>query len=115
MTASWIGGIVSFAIGSVISYLIYRMNLRILKKEPDKLASFSVVRQLLSAGYLFIVFFLSRRLPWNTMAMLLGAAIGLTVPAVLLAFRLAGMNDSASKNTNAAESDIADKGDDAHG
>ena len=108
--SSLIGGTVAFIPGALISYLIFRMNLRILKTKPDRLASFSIVRQLVSAGYLFLVFFLSRLLPWSTMSMLLGAASGVTIPAILLAFRLAGINNTENKRAAGA----VEKGDDAH-
>ncbi len=109
-----IGGAIAFAVGALISYLLYRLNLRVLQTKPDRFASFSVVRQLVSAGYLFLVFFVSRRLPWSPLAMLLGAAFGVTIPSILLAFRLAKMNDRTSAK-NPAGTAGTEEGDDARG
>ena len=105
-----VGGALAFLGGVAVSWLNYRINLRTLKKKPSALASVSVVRQLLSIGYLVLVFALAGVLPWDHMPLLLGAAVGLTIPSILLAMRLAQINDSLSQSKN----NSAEKGADPH-
>ena len=106
-----VGGVLAFLGGCAVSILNYSVNVRILKKKPSSLASVSVVRQLLSVGYLVLVFFLSKVLPWSSTPLLLGAAAGLTLPAIALSFRLAKINDSMSKQRSSGTG----KGDDDNG
>lgn len=94
MNAPIVGGLLAFLGGAAVSLLNYWINYRTLKRKPAALASMSVVRQLLSVGYLAAVFLLAKVLPWDYMPLLLGAAIGLTVPSVLLSMRLAKLNDA---------------------
>ena len=111
MESPVVGGVLAFLGGCAVSFLNYFINARTLKKKPAALASVSVVRQLFSVGYLALVFFLARVLPWEPMPLLLGAAVGLTIPSILLAMRLAGVNDSMNK----ARSMKTGKGDDSNG
>ena len=106
MQSPVVGALLAFLGGCAIAGLNFGINARVLKKNPSALASISVVRQLLSVGYLAGVFFLSRILPWGYLPLLLGAALGLTVPAFLFALRLAKINDSLPRE----ESDPAKKG-----
>ncbi len=97
MASPLIGALLAFLGGGAISVLNYRINLRMLKKNPAALSSMSVVRQVLNVGYLAAVFFLTRVLPWGAAPLLLGAAAGLTLPAIALALRLAKLNDALPK------------------
>ncbi len=114
MSSPVTGGMLAFAGGCAVSVLNFFLNRRALEKKPSMLASMSIVRQLLSIGYLFLVFFLARVLPWDQMPLLLGAAVGLTIPSILLALRLAKINDAVSK-ANKERLKEAGKGDDNHG
>ena len=97
MSSPVVGGLLAFLGGSTVSWLNYVINARTLKNKPSALASVSVVRQLLSVGYLVLVFALAGVLPWGHMPLLLGAAVGLTIPSILLAVLLAKRNDSMKK------------------
>ena len=68
------------------------------------------MRQIISVGYLVAVFFLVKLLPWDYVPLLVGAAVGLTVPSVLLSWKLAKINDSLSPETE----DPPEKGADAN-
>lgn len=94
MDSPIVGGLLAFLGGAAVSFLNYRISLRTLKRKPSALASMSVVRQLLSVAYLVAAFLVSKILPWDYVPMLLGAAVGLTVPSVLLSLRLARLNDT---------------------
>ena len=110
MDAPIIGGLLAFLGGACISVLNYVINLRTLKRKPSALASVAVLRQLLSVGYLAAVFFLGGVLPWDRTPLLLGAALGLTLPAILLSLRLAKQNDAMSAEKKKA----LEKGADSH-
>lgn len=96
MGAPIIGGLLAFLGGAAVSALNFWINLRTLRRKPQALASMAIVRQLLNVGYLVGVFFLAKLLPWDYLPLLLGAAIGLTVPAFLLSLYLAKLNDAQS-------------------
>lgn len=110
MTSPIIGGLLAFLGGCAVSALNFWINLGALKKKPSALASLSIVRQLWSVGYLVAVFFLARVLPWDIVPLLVGAAVGLTVPAFLFSMRLAKINDSLASGS----SDPSGKGEDTH-
>ncbi len=111
MEAPLVGGVLAFLFGAAISAVNYAINRTALKKRPELLASMSVVRQALNIGALAAAFFLARVLPWGTTPLLVGTAVGLTVPSVLLSMRLAKENDALS----AQPEKPSEKGDDAHG
>ena len=111
MDSPIIGGLLAFLLGSAVSGVNYAINLRTLKKKPSALASMAVVRQVLNVGCLVAVFALSGVLPWGRMVLLLGAAIGLTIPSILLSLRLAKINDAIS----AQSKKTSEKGGDPNG
>ena len=111
MDAPWIGGVLAFLFGAAVSAVNYALNRHALKTRPSSLASLSVVRQLLNVGALAAAFFLSRVLPWGSTPLLVGTALGLTVPSVLFSLRLAKENDALSQPPQSS----SEKGDDHHG
>ena len=112
MDSPVVGGLLAFLFGAAVSVLNYWINRRTLQNNPAMLANMAVVRQILSVGCLVAVFLLAKVLPWDYVPLLIGVAVGLTVPAILLSFRLARLNDAAS----AAQADTSsEKGDDSNG
>jgi len=108
MSSPFVGGAAAFLIGFAIAALNYRINLRTLKKKPDQLANMSIVRQVLNVACLVAAFLLGKVLPWGQVPTLIGAALGLTVPAILFAFRLAKLNDAASAQADNSSEKGAD-------
>ena len=107
-----IGALLAFLGGAAVALVNHSVNRRALKKKPDALASLSVLRQALSVAYLVLVYLMSRVLPWDMIPLLVGAAVGLTVPAVLLSLRLARLNDGMGKRKT---EDASGEGDEADG
>ena len=101
-----VGGLLAFLGGCAVAALNYAINLRTLKKRPERLASMSILREILSVAYLAAAYLLSKSLPWGHVPLLVGAALGLTLPSVLLSFRLARINDSLSAEAD----DSSEKG-----
>jgi len=110
MEAPIVGGLLAFAAGLCVSCINYGLNLTVLKKKPQALASMSVVRQTLSIACLVAAYLLSKVLPWEPAPLLVGAALGLTIPSVLLSLRLAKRSDELS-----AREEPSGKGEDLDG
>ena len=109
MDSPFVGALFAFLGGAAVSSLNFAINLRILRKKPSALAGASILRQVLSIAYLAAVFLLSRSLPWGSVPLLLGAAVGLTLPAIGYAFLLARINDRRSaEQTETEEGDERD-------
>lgn len=106
-----IGGVLAFLAGFAVSGINYALSLRVLKRKPQAIGSISVVRQALNIGCLAAAFFLSKVLPWGSAPLLVGTALGLTIPSVLLSMRLAKINDAL----NASSANAPMEGDDPNG
>ena len=105
-------GVIALLGGGAVAWLNYRINLRTLKKNPSAIASMSTARQFISVAYLILVYVVAGALGVDRMAPLLGAALGLTIPSILLAVRLAKINDSLHKKGGET---APGKGDEADG
>ena len=107
-----IGGLLAFLVGCGVAYVNYRINLYTLRKRPNLLATLSGVRQFLNVACLAAAYILGKTLPWGRVPLLVGAAVGLTVPSVLLSLRLAKKNDALAEPS---PDESASKGEDRHG
>lgn len=83
-----VGGILAALVGLVISWMNHQISLYILKKKPDMVAAMSAPRQIINIVYLFLVYYLAPYTPWSRMAMLVGAAIGMTGSMIYFTGRL---------------------------
>ena len=77
----------AFLGGALVAWLNYLLSRRALRADGGA-AAVSAVRTLCSVGYLAAVYFLAPYTPWERLWMLLGAALGLTVPMVYFTVRL---------------------------
>lgn len=76
----WLVGALLAGLGGVlISYLSYLLSRQVLKKKPNLFSAVTVPRQIIQIGYLAVVYFLQPMTPWGLVALLVGAAMGLTV------------------------------------
>ena len=91
--------------GAIIALVNAFLTKRTAEKKPDSIGSIFMVRQLLNVGYLAVIYFLSRRWEGSLMPLLIGAALGLTVPSFLFAFRLSRQKSSAPKKNNESKGD----------
>ena len=114
MQSPVVGGLLTFVGGCLVAYVNYLINRYALRKRPQLLGTLSFVRQLLNVAYFVAVFLLGKALPWDQVPLLVGAAVGLTVPSVLLALHLAKLNDARSDDVPAA-GDFDSEGEDQHG
>ena len=105
MSHSLIGAALAFLGGAVIALLNAWLTGLVLRKKPSVFSSFFAVRQILNIAYLALVYYLSRFLPWGLAPLLLGAAIGLTVPSFFFTARLTKHNDELHKKNSSPKGD----------
>ena len=103
MGAQIAGGLLTFLGGTAVSAINYAINRWTLRNRPDSLASMSIVRQILSVAYFATVYVLRDSLPWDMVPLLVGAAVGLTIPNILFSMRLAKKNDALNRNPREGE------------
>ena len=90
METKYIAALIAFLGGALISLINALITAKQVKSsEEQNLANVSLLRQALSMIYLAATFFVIRKLGIDPMMPLLGAAIGLTVPAILFTLTIA--------------------------
>lgn len=100
-----LGAALSFLGGVGIAALNAALTKAVLKKKPSALASFFTVRQILNIGYLAAVYFLAKVLPWDLFPLLIGAALGITLPSFFFTAQIAKLNDSLHKKADPGKGD----------
>ncbi len=106
MTEYIVGGVISLVFGAALSSANYLVARRLLRKNNDRIAVSSILRQTLNIAYLVAIYFLSNVLPWPLEAMLVGGALGVTVPSFFFAARLArDMRSPAGESKAEREND----------
>ncbi len=83
-----IGGGSALLVGAALSWCNYLITKRMLDKHPNQVGISSVIRMAISVAYLIVLYFLAQFLQWPLEGLLVGGALGLTVPSVILAYRL---------------------------
>lgn len=92
----WIVGALLALLGGVgIALLNYALSGRVIRKKPAAYASFGMVRQLIHAAYLLALFCLAPLTPWELLPLLVGGALGMTLPLLALSPRLARQMQAA--------------------
>lgn len=89
-----VGAGLAFIAGAAVAWLNDCISRAAFKRSPSLLLSLSVVRQMISVLYLVALYFLSRVLPWGLAPLLIGGGLGVTLPSILFACRLARKNDA---------------------
>ena len=85
----------AFVPGAVIAAINYKIASRTLLNRPELFTSITVIRQVCSVVYLVAAYFVSRMwIPDCLLGILLGAALGVTLPSILFTPRLLRLNAS---------------------
>ena len=85
-----IAALIAFLGGSVISVINAVITAKQINSETHSISGNTLIlRQALSFAYLAVVYFIVRKLPIDMYWPLLGAAAGLTIPAILFALTIA--------------------------
>ena len=91
-----LGGVAIAVVNARISQAAYFRN-------TSRLSLCFLARQLLNVGYLVALYFLSDILPWDAVTLLLGGALGLTLPSFYFVRRMVARNDA--EGTAAAQNE----------
>ncbi len=89
MSSNYIAAMIAFLGGSVIALINALIMAKQVKSESQSLSVTYIIRQVLSFAYLAGTYFLSRKLNFDVLWPLIGAAAGLTIPSVIFAFTIA--------------------------
>ena len=84
-----IWAVAALACGTLIAFINAETTGKMAKKSTNAVLAFFLVRQFVNFGFLALVFLACRKFDLDMAPVLLGAATGLTVPAVILAIRAA--------------------------
>ena len=93
--------IIAAIVAFVLGYIISALNAKFLSSKLENISNATItealIRQAINIAYLVIVFFVVNRLNISIFLPLLGAALGLTIPTVMLTVKLVGKISAASQ------------------
>ena len=89
MSGTYIAGLIAFLGGSVISVINAVITAKQVNSESQSVFSGSLTRQIIGIAYMAGTYFLLRHIGMDPFWPLLGAAFGLTIPAILFAITIA--------------------------
>lgn len=98
-----IGAIIAFLIGFCISAVNYAISKYILKKHTSKYPYLQFIRLPLQIGYLVALYFCSGFTPWGVDWLLIGGALGVTVPMLFFTYRLVKINDAQGRREDKSD------------
>ncbi len=105
MKVNLIGAAVAFAIGLLLAYLGYRICAYTIKKRPEFYTFASIFRQTLQILYFVAVYFLGEKSGADVVYLLVGAAVGITLPMFYFTSKLVKLNDDLSRERKESEGD----------
>ena len=79
----WLTAIGAFAVGAVLAFVNSRISKSALKRGSGQLAGAFMARQIINVGYLFALFLLGVKSELGLSALLIGGALGVTLPSFL--------------------------------
>ena len=88
-----LGSLITFVIGVGIATLNFFISKYFLKKNPDKFAMTTVIKQILNVGYLVAVYMVSDLVQVKLSYLLIGAVLGITVPMFIYTRKLLKLNE----------------------
>ena len=87
----------AFICGALLAFLNYRISRCFLKKDEGSFALVSVLRQLLNITFLAALFFIGQYTSLNQLYLLIGGALGITLPMLFFTPRLLRYADERKK------------------
>lgn len=88
------GAILAFCIGVMIAALNYAVSRRVLQRNASRYVMLQMVKQLIQVAFLVFIFILGDYTPWDKVWLLVGGALGVTLPMFYFTYRLVKFNDS---------------------
>lgn len=98
-----IGAAICFAAGLAIAYVNYLFSRYILVNKPEKYSLTTVIRQMVQVAFLAAVYFIGEKTEADTVYLLIGAALGVTLPMIFLTKKLLGLNEKISEKGDEAD------------
>ncbi len=89
METKYVAALAAFLGGSLISLINALITAKHVQSENQSLGNAPILRQVLSFVYLAGTYFVVKKLGIDLMLPLIGAAVGLTVPAILFTITIA--------------------------
>lgn len=105
MDNGFLGALIAFIPGLGISFLNYRLTDFFIKKFKEKFPSVSLIRQLGQVCYIVAVYFLAPYTPWDRTYLLIGAALGVTLPMIFFTYKLLKSDSNTSEKYKKKEDD----------
>ncbi len=90
----WLFGVLfSLFGGCLISFLNYLLSRYILIKKEKFFSAFGIIRQIFNVGYLVILYFIAPKTPWDLFYLLIGGALGITLPMFYFTAKLVKLSE----------------------
>lgn len=89
-----VGAVAAFAVGAVICFGNFKLSEFFLKKHKDRFKYVSFIRQFIQVLYILVLFFVAPYTPWDRTFLLIGAALGITLPMFPFTYKLLKTNNS---------------------
>ena len=99
------------AAGVAVAFINDLLSRLVLRRSPEMLVPFFIVRQMINVAYLVALYFLAPLLPWEPVPLLAGGAAGVTVASILLALRLVKQRGGDEGSAKAADNTISERED----
>ncbi len=107
MSPDIIGVAAATAVGFLVASANYFLSKKVLLRMPEKFSLVTVARQVLQIGFLVIVYFIGDNIEAvNTVALLVGAVFGMTLPMIYFTKKLLSINQTAAKKDSGKEEDV---------
>lgn len=92
-----VGAALALLIGIGVAALNFGLGRWCLEKKPERYAMLQPVRSLIQIGYLLLILLVGGYTPWDQMWLLVGGALGVTLPMPYFTYRLVKLNDAKGK------------------
>ena len=97
MKINLLGAVLAFLIGVGISAINFAISKYFVKHKPEHFAAVQLVRQPIQIAYLLLIYFFAAYTPFDRLWLLVGGALGITVPMLFFTVKLVKLNDSVNK------------------
>lgn len=94
MHSNVFGAVLAFLAGAGLAAAGYGLSRRVLKKNAGKYVAAQMAKQVIQVLFLVGLFVLGGRTPWDRSWLLVGGALGLTLPMVWFTYKLVRLNDA---------------------
>ena len=89
MSSNYIAAVIAFLGGSLIAVINALILAKQVKSESHSLSGTSFIRQIISVVYLAAIYFVCRKMSYDSFWPLIGAATGLTISSIIFAITIA--------------------------